>query len=158
MIQCTFYLNGNQLSNLSCPGIGFFPAYSGTGSSRNNANDIGIPSVGPLPPGLYYIVTRGTGGMLTAVNDYIATFISGSDRSIWFALYRHDAQIDDFTFIEHVQRGNFRLHPAGYRGVSEGCITLPYLSDFLLLHNALLNTSTLQVTASLTAFGTIQVY
>lgn len=45
MIQCTFHLNGNQLSNLSCPGIGFFPAYSGTGTSRNNANDIAIPSI-----------------------------------------------------------------------------------------------------------------
>ena len=71
MIQCTFYLNGNQLSNLSCPGIGFFPAYSGTGSSRNNANDIAIPSIGPLPPGVYYIVTRGTGGLLTAESPRI---------------------------------------------------------------------------------------
>lgn len=24
MIQCTFHLNGGQLSTLSCPGIGFF--------------------------------------------------------------------------------------------------------------------------------------
>ncbi|MEB6377722.1 DUF2778 domain-containing protein [Leclercia adecarboxylata] len=102
MIQCTFHLNGNQLSNLSCPGIGFFPAYSGTGTSRNNA--------------------------------------------------------DDITFIGHVERGHFRLHPTGYKGVSEGCITLPRLSDFMLLRDALLKTPTIQVTSSLTAFGTIQVY
>ncbi|HHS9593638.1 tlde1 domain-containing protein [Raoultella planticola] len=57
-----------------------------------------------------------------------------------------------------VQRGHFRLHPAGYKGVSEGCITLPRLSDFMLLRAALLNTPTIQVTASLTAFGTVQVY
>ena len=158
MIQCFFHLNGNQLSNLSCPGIGFFPAYSGTGSSRNNANDIAVPSIGPLPPGRYYIVTRGTGGIVTSVMDWVSSGISGSDRSIWFALYRHDSQIDDHTFIEHVQRGNFRLHPAGYKGVSEGCITLPRLSDFMLLRDALLNTPTIQVTASLTAFGTVQVY
>ncbi|HAT1620553.1 TPA: DUF2778 domain-containing protein [Raoultella planticola] len=128
MIRCTFCLNGNQLSNLSCPGIGFFPACSGTG------------------------------GLLTVLTDPIASFISGSDRSIWFALYRHDSQIDDLTWVGEVQRGHFRLHPAGYKGVSEGCITLPRLSDFMLLRAALLNTPTIQITASLTAFGTIQVY
>lgn len=90
MIRCTFCLNGNQLSNLSCPGIGFFPAYSGTGTSRNDPDAVAVPSIGPLPTGLYYIVTRGTGGLLTALTDPIASFISGSERSIWFALYRHD--------------------------------------------------------------------
>ena len=158
MIPCTFYLNGNQLSNLCCPGFGFFPAYSGTGASRNNPHDIAVPSIGPLPPGLYYIVTRGTGGLTTGIRDSIASFVSGSDRSIWFALYRQDGQIDDLTFIGNVERGHFRLHPAGYKGVSEGCITLPRLSDFMLLHDALLRTPTVQITASLTAFGTIQVY
>lgn len=158
MIACTFYLNGGALSNLSCPGVGFFPAYSGSGRSRNNPDAVAVPSIGPLPPGLYYIVTRGSGGLVTGISDSIASFISGSDRAIWFALYRHDAQIDDLTFIENVERGHFRLHPAGYKGVSEGCITLPRLSDFMLLRDALLNTPTIQVTASLTAFGTIQVY
>jgi hypothetical protein len=158
MIRCTFCLNGNQLSNLSCPGIGFFPACSGTGTSRNDPDAVAVPSIGPLPTGLYYIVTRGTGGVVTMVSDSLASFISGSDRSIWFALYRHDSQIDDHTFIGHVRRGNCRLHPAGYQGISEGCITLPRLSDFMLLRAALLNTPTIQVTASLTAFGTVQVY
>ncbi|ATF92902.1 Uncharacterised protein [Cedecea neteri] len=37
MIRCTFHLNGGALSTLSCPGIGFFAAYSGqAGSTRNN--------------------------------------------------------------------------------------------------------------------------
>ncbi|HHW3951124.1 TPA: tlde1 domain-containing protein [Raoultella planticola] len=62
------------------------------------------------------------------------------------------------TFIGDVERGHFRLHPAGYKGISEGCITLPRLSDFMLLRDVLLNTPALQVTATLTAFGTIQVY
>lgn len=158
MITCTFHLNGGALSNLSCPGIGFFPAYSGTGAARNNPDDIAVTSVGPLPPGLYYIVTRGTGGLVTGIRDAIASFISGSDRSLWFALYRHDSQIDDLTFTGQVERGHFRLHPAGYKGVSEGCITLPRLADFMMLRDALLNTPALQVTASLIAFGTIQVY
>lgn len=158
MIRCTFCLNGNQLSNLSCPGIGFFPANSGTGTSRNDPDAVAVPSIGPLPTGLYYIVTRGTGGLLTALTDPIASFISGSERSIWFALYRHDSQIDNLTWVGEVQRGHFRLHPAGYKGVSEGCMTLPRLSDFMLLRAALLNTPTIQIAASLTAFGTIQVY
>ncbi len=33
------------------------------------------------------------------VSDSLASFISGSDRSIWFALYRHDSQIDDHTLL-----------------------------------------------------------
>ena len=77
MIRCTFCLNGNQLSNLSCPGIGFFPAYSGTGTSRNDPDAVAVPSIGPLPTGLYYIVTRGTGGVVTMVSDSLALFISG---------------------------------------------------------------------------------
>ncbi|WP_368541563.1 DUF2778 domain-containing protein [Enterobacter soli] len=158
MIHCTFFLNGHRLSNLCCPGIGFFPAYSGTGSSRNNPDDISKPSIGPLPPGLYYIVTRGRGGLLTGLSDALASFVSGSERSLWFALYRHDAQIDDVTFIDKVERGHFRLHPAGYKGVSEGCITLPRLSDFLMLRDALLETPTQLIMGSLTAFGTVQVY
>lgn len=99
MIRCTFCLNGNQLSNLSCPGIGFFPACSGSGTSRNDPDAVAVPSIGPLPTGLYYIVTRGTGGVVTMVSDSLASFISGSDRSIWFALYRHDSQIDDHTLL-----------------------------------------------------------
>ncbi|NIG73719.1 DUF2778 domain-containing protein [Cedecea neteri] len=158
MIRCTFHLNGGALSTLSCPGVGFFPAYSGTGASRNNPDDIAVKNIGPLPPGQYYIVIRGTGGIVTSINDSIASVISGSDRSIWFALYRNDEQIDDFTFIDVVERGHFRLHPAGYKGTSEGCITLPRLSDFMLLREALLKTPKIQVSASLSAFGTVQVY
>jgi hypothetical protein len=29
-----------------------------------------------------------------------------------------------------VKRGNFRLHPKGPRGISEGCITIEKLADF----------------------------
>lgn len=59
MIHCTFRLNGNALSNLSCTGIGFFPAYSGnTGQHRNNPDSVAIKDIGALPPGKYYIVDR----------------------------------------------------------------------------------------------------
>ncbi|WP_166360873.1 DUF2778 domain-containing protein [Pseudomonas akapageensis] len=158
MIRCTFHLNGGALSTLSCPGVGFFPAYSGMESSRNDPHAVSTPSIGPLPPGNYYIVTRGSGGLITGIRDSFASLVSGSDRSIWFALYRQDSNIDDLTYIDSVERGHFRLHPAGYNGVSEGCITLPRSSDFMILREALLKTATFNPTTTLKAFGTVQVY
>ena len=119
---------------------------------------IGLKDIGPLPPGQYYIVTRATGGFGTKARDWFASEISGSDRSVWFALYRNDGNIDDHTFIEQVNRGNFRLHPAGYKGISQGCITLPRKSDFMLLREALLKSAPVMASASLRAFGTVQVY
>lgn len=82
----------------------------------------------------------------------------GSKNLIWFALYRVDGNIDDHTFIDAVDRGNFRLHPAGYEGISNGCITLPSPSHFLILRDALLRTPKFQVSGSLYAYGTVQVY
>lgn len=92
------------------------------------------------------------------IQDWAATQYTGSDRSVWFALYREDGKIDDWTFIDKVERGHFRLHPAGYKGVSEGCITLPGTAHFAVLREALLRTSTMQVSATLTGYGTVQVY
>ncbi|WP_374440835.1 DUF2778 domain-containing protein [Pseudomonas panipatensis] len=159
MIRCTFHLNGGRLSILSCPGIGFFPAYSGNaGNTRNNPEAIAMKDVGPLPPGKYYIVNRGVGGFATSARDWFLSSYTGSDRSIWFALYRNDDKIDDQTFIDDVHRGQFRLHPAGYSETSNGCITLQNISDFRSLREALLNTATFKLSASLNAYGTIQVY
>ena len=158
MIRCTFHLNGGQMSTLSCPGVGFFPAYSGnSGTNRNNPESVSIRDVGPLPPGKYFIVTRPT-GLMSPLKDYFASQLSGSDRGLWFGLFKEDNQIDDSTYIDSTSRGNFRLHPAGYQGVSNGCITLPDKCHFLILRSALLNTAPMTVTASLRAFGTIQVY
>ena len=97
MIRCTFHLNGGALSTLSCPGFGFFPAYSGNeGLYRNNPDAANIKDVGPLPPGQYFIVDRPV-GKYGFVRDHANSFMSGSDRSVWFALFRHDDLIDDFT-------------------------------------------------------------
>ena len=159
MIRCTFRLNGSGLSTLSCPGYGFFHAYSGeVGPHRNNPDSADVKDIGPLPPGQYYIVTRGTGGIGTHVSDFFGSVVSGSDRSVWFALYRNDNSIDDLTFIDQVKRGNFRLHPAGYKGVSHGCITLPSKDHFTILREALLNTPQIKISSTLNAFGTVQVY
>ncbi len=110
-----------------------------------------------MPPGKYYIVDRPR-SIGTHVKDYFATKYTGSDHSIWFALYREDESIDDVTFIDKVTRGNFRLYPAGYEGVSNGCITLPSPAHFAILRDALLITPTVLITTSLTAYGTVQVY
>lgn len=159
MIRCTFRLNGQGLSTFSCPGVGFFPAYSGNaGSYRNNPNYAATPDKGPLPKGRYFIVERPTGGLLGPVKDWFASKASGSDRDLWFALYKDDGQIDDYTFIGKVKRGNFRLHPAGRSGASNGCITFPESSHFNILRAALLKTQKFRISPSLVAYGTVEVY
>ena len=159
MIRCTYLLNNYGLSTLSVPGVGFFPAYSGNaGPHRNNPNSVAVVNIGPLPFGKYYIVDRPLGGIRTKLEAGYASLISGSDRDLWFGLYREDSDVDDITFIDQVKRGAFRLHPAGYSGVSQGCITLPNHSHYKILREALLGTARIKVSASLTAYGTVQVY
>lgn len=159
MIRCTFHLNGGRLSNLSCPGIGFFPAYSGNaGPHRNNPGSAVLQDIGPLPPGKYHIVNRPKGGAMGILRDQINSLLSGSDRTLWLGLFRDDGTIDDYTFIEYVRRGNFRLHPAGYQGVSNGCITLPDHFHYAILRKALLRAPTTPLSGGLISYGTIQVY
>lgn len=159
MINCTFHLNQSGISTLACPGVGFFPAYTGNaGPHRNNPDSVAIPDIGPLPTGRYHIVQRPRGGRLSPIRDYFNSRISGSDRDLWFGLYRDDGTIDDITFIDGVERGAFRLHPAGYRGISNGCITLPFHAHYSILHRALLQTKTYYVRSGLIGYGTIHVY
>jgi hypothetical protein len=62
------------------------------------------------------------------------------------------------TWVNGVQRGQFRLHPAGGLGISLGCITLPSHSDFMRIRNALLHTSKIPASSSgLSAYGAIEV-
>lgn len=103
-------------------------------------------------------MTRPRGGFGTHWHDAIKGLESRSNRDFWFALYRHDTHIDDRTFINNVERGSFRLHPAGQSGISNGCITLPNHSHYRILMHGLLASGTFKVTAGLDAPGTIQVY
>ncbi|MBT0961015.1 DUF2778 domain-containing protein [Denitromonas sp. IR12] len=80
--------------------------------------------VGPIPPGTYFILDRQSGGLLGAFRDLF------SDRKMWFALYANDGRIDDETYCDAVKRGQFRLHPKGPLGISEGCITVDSASGF----------------------------
>ena len=151
-------LNSKAFTVLECKDVGNFPVFSGTGAGRDNPADVAMADIGPLPLGRYYIVDRQSGGHLGYLKDFFLEHIYGTDRGKWFALYRDDGVIDDFTFIQGVKRGNFRLHPIGPRGLSEGCITLANPVNFDALRNALLSTKLVNVPGFAgQAYGTVDV-
>lgn len=123
MYQCSFELNGKPMSKFTI-GATSFPAFSGLGKYSNQFNYACSPSTGPIPPGKYYIIDRQSGGLLGPLRDLF------NHRNEWFALYAADSKIDDETFCNSVKRGNFRLHPKGITGRSEGCVVIDSLSDF----------------------------
>ncbi|WP_175687413.1 DUF2778 domain-containing protein [Burkholderia anthina] len=128
--SCTFILNGQPISFLSCTGAGSVQAFSGMPEDRDKPESVAKPKSGPLPRGIYYIVDRQTGGRLGWLYDFARANLYGTDRAKWFALYRADGNIDDTTIINGVRRGAFRLHPNGPLGRSEGCITVKNPQDF----------------------------
>ncbi|WP_343073019.1 DUF2778 domain-containing protein [Brenneria izadpanahii] len=121
-----------------------------------------MPDNGSIPAGKYWIVDRPAGGLGTQVRtwfydkwNYYAKDIPVG-RGEWFALYRDDGSIDDYTWINGIKRGNFRLHPGT---VSKGCITLRTITDFQIIRNNLLRTSMVPVrSTSLMAYGSIEVF
>ena len=157
-IACTMTLNSKEFTVLSCAGVGDFPVFSGRLSGRDNPAAQAQPMVGPLPQGRYYIVDRNYGGRLGWIRQELLQHLYGTDRSAWFALYKDDGQIDDWTYVQGVRRGNFRLHPIGPLGLSEGCITLANPVNFESLRKALLATKPISVPGFTgTAYGTVDV-
>ncbi|WP_133791672.1 DUF2778 domain-containing protein [Paraburkholderia silvatlantica] len=158
-----FIIDNQWLSPLTINGIGTFLAYSGNDQYRNRGGCTMIPSNGPIPAGKYWIVDRPTGGFgsraWASIKDTVNSAIgSPVDHGEWFALYRDDGLIDDYTWINGVKRGNFRLHPAGGQGVSLGCITLPSRVDFLRIRSALLRTGKIAAgKPGINAYGSIEV-
>lgn len=123
MADCTFTLNGKPLSALKC-GPREFPAFSGQGNHINQRQFACSHGTGPIPPGIYFILDRESGGMLGGLRD----IFTGRDK--WFALYAADNRVDDETFCNNIIRGHFRLHPKGMRGVSEGCVVIDDAAQF----------------------------
>ncbi|NVH72801.1 DUF2778 domain-containing protein [Paraburkholderia sp. JPY432] len=158
-----FLVNNEPLSPLIISGIGTFNAYSGDRQYRNRGGCTAVPNKGPIPAGKYWIVDRPTGGIRSKARAWLADEWNASRgkptyHAEWFALYRDDGSIDDFTWVNGVKRGHFRLHPAGGDGVSPGCITLPSRTDFLRIRNSLLHTMTTPAgNSGLRAYGTIEV-
>lgn len=151
MIDCTFNLDGQPISAFKMNTLQF-PAYSGLGNHANRSEFACNPDLGPIPPGVYYILDRQSGGRLGPLRDF---FI---DRSEWFALYAADGNIDDETFCNRVKRGNFRLHPSGAAGISRGCITIQNHADFNIIRTHLRASKQIDISgSSLTAYGRVTV-
>jgi hypothetical protein len=156
-----FIFNDAYYSPLSFSGVGIFLAFSGNGAYRHSGGCGMIPEKGPVPAGKYWIVERPEGGMrsqlIAGVRDIYNYFARGASfrNSEWFAIWRDGWTIDDYTWVENVKRGNFRLHPGT---LSEGCITLPHDADYAMLRNALLRTEKVEVPCmkQLLAYGTIE--
>ncbi|GAB3626672.1 hypothetical protein PTE30175_03037 [Pandoraea terrae] len=162
-LQGKFIVDNQHLSPLIVPGVGSFMAFSGNEIYRNRGGCTARPNIGPIPAGKYWIVDRPAGSirsrMHMALRDTVMSALySPVDHGEWFALYRDDGQIDDYTWVEGVKRGNFRLHPAGGSGISLGCITLQNRSDYAALRRAILNTTPVHARNSgLSTYGWIDV-
>lgn len=151
MIDCTFKLNNKPMSIFKC-GATSFPAFSGLGKHVNQWGSACLASEGPIPPGNYYIFDRQSGGLTGPFRDMF------NNRSHWFSLYAIDGKIDDVTYCEKVKRGEFRLHPKGPTGRSEGCIVIESPRDFQFLRTILTSTTPVAVPGStLMAYGKVVV-
>lgn len=132
MHQCSFELNNQPMSNFKL-GAMAVSAFSGLGTNVNKRAAACVAGVGPIPPGTYYIVDRESGGLLSPLWDRV------KGRKNWFALYAIDGNINDVTYCNEIERGNFRLHPKGTYGISKGCIVIEKHSDFNRLSAILRN-------------------
>lgn len=141
MLYGSFILNDADYSPFTLYGVGTFLAHSGSGVYRNHGGCRAVPDNGPIPPGKYWLVERGEGGLYGKASAFVRDTINktfyGAEfkHSEWFALYRDDWGIDDGTWTDDVYRGLFRLHPGS---ISKGCITIAHNSDYALIRNALL--------------------
>ncbi|EOY5422122.1 DUF2778 domain-containing protein [Cronobacter dublinensis] len=157
-----FTINNADFSPLLIYGVGTFMAFSGDSTYRNRGGCVALPDKGPLPPGRYLIVDRPQGGAGSRIRTQVIDAWNSvadvpSDHTQWFALYRADGLLDDYTWINEVKRGNFRLHPVGGQGLSLGCITLQHSSDFALIRDALLATNKVVMGKGILTYGEIEV-
>ncbi|HAV1629640.1 TPA: DUF2778 domain-containing protein [Enterobacter hormaechei subsp. steigerwaltii] len=149
-------------ANLDKFPLKFSPLRSEKRQYRNRAGCIGVPDNGPIPDGRYHIVNRPSGGWKGVIRTDLHDFYSWpTSRPVikyeWFALYRDDGKIDDHTWVNGVERGDFRLHPPGPLGISLGCITLQHRTDFIAIRQALMSTPQIRLPNGLMSYGTIEV-
>jgi hypothetical protein len=157
-VKCTFVLNKQTTSALTCEGTAPVSAFSGTDQGRDNPDDTAMENVGPLPKGTYYLVDRQSGGYLGFFYDMWDAYGFGTtDRRKWFMLWNPAS--GDTTNINGIKRGNFRLHPMGVRRLSEGCITVVHPYDFDRLQKFIrARAASLPVPGTaLRAYGTVEV-
>ena len=129
-----------------------FPVFSGTPEHRNKPESTHLADAGPIPLGRYYVVDRPTGGGRDWVRQNLWDF---DGRGDWFALFRIDGNVNDYTRVRGTRRGNFRMHP-GTRSV--GCVTFTQKSHFDQARRILLSQSTATVPGSgLSYYGILTV-
>ncbi len=159
-LSCRLLLTRREFAQLDCPSLGSFRVFTGQKEGRNNPDKMGVPDIGPIPRGRYFIVERPVGGRLGPIKESFLKRVYGTDRSEWFGLYRDDGKIDDYTWLQGIKRGNFRLHPIGPLGISEGCITFASSAQYSIMKDRLLRDgANLNIPGSqLKAYGTIKVY
>jgi len=144
----TMVLNNKPKTKLTGAGVSA-DVFSGAKGYINDPTKTHLPELGPLPKGKYYIVSRFSGGPFGKIKSWL----TGMDQ--WFALYRQDGKIDDFTTVKGVQRGLFRMHP-GQR--SAGCVTFFNQSNFNATRRALVDSANGTISKlDLTYFGTLTV-
>lgn len=133
-------LNDQSRTTLHCDDCGKsgmdFVVFSGRGNCVNDPSCVADANVGPIPPGTYYIVQHGTGTMGWLWDD-LRPWFGWAPRGTWFELWSTDTSSDNMT-IDGVSRGQFRLHPIGPLGLSEGCVVV--CDRFSVLSQQLLST------------------
>lgn len=157
-VKCTFVLNDQTYSTLTCEGTAPVQAFSGTDQGRDNPDDTAIKNVGPLPKGTYYLVDRQSGEVLGSIRDWWSAHGEVStDRHKWFMLWNPVS--GDMTNINGIKRGNFRLHPMGRMRLSQGCITVVNAYEFDRLQKFIRSRGlTVPVPGTtLRAYGTVEV-
>ncbi|ELY2495204.1 DUF2778 domain-containing protein [Cronobacter muytjensii] len=87
-------------------------AFSGDSTYRNRGGCVALPDKGPLSPGRYLIVDRPQGGAGSRIRTQVIdawNSVAGvpSDHTQWFALYRADGLLDDYTRINEVKAVTF---------------------------------------------------
>ncbi|AFN35236.1 DUF2778 domain-containing protein [Taylorella equigenitalis] len=157
MLICRFEINSSKKSaKLICPGIGTFEAFTGKEPYTNRLECAHI-TYAPIPPGSYWIVDRPLGHYKETLK-YFGINPKPTLKDDWFALFRVDNKIDDFTTYNSNERSLFRLHPKVGRGASLGCITLTYKSEFDFLRAKLLNQEPMNIpNTSIRTYGIILV-
>mgnify|MGYP001373449575 CR=1 FL=1 len=142
-------LNGEGTTQLVHPDGTTADVFSGTGDHVNNPLSTDQSGKGPLPTGDYYIVSRSSGGFFGKVKSWF------TGRNEWFSLHRQDGTIDDYTTVNGVERGLFRMHP-GTR--SAGCVTFCSYDQFTSTRNLLLNSANGTIpNTNTTYYGTLTV-
>ncbi|HKT30597.1 DUF2778 domain-containing protein [Dyella sp.] len=129
MLMCSFELNNRPMSVFKI-GASSYPAFSGLSPHINDRLATCLSGHGPIPTRKYYILDRESGGRLGWLYDLFKKNVGD-----WFSLYADDGKVDDETFCNQMKRAQFRLHPKGNLGISEGCIVINQATDFYASHS-----------------------